>query len=123
MEAEIMIPFVVFGSLAAVIISYFSYAHKNKVATLNTIEKAVENGTNLTPELLEKMSQSKAAQPPKVKDLRRGVILASIGLAGFVSSFMFSDPEPQEVFRILSMLPFFMGAGFLLVWKLNRYED
>lgn len=118
-----MIPFVVFGSLAAVIISYFSYAHKNKVATLRTIEKAVENGTNLTPELLEKMSQTKAAQSPRVKDLRRGVTLAALGIAGFAASFMFTDPEPREVFSILSMLPLFLGAGFLLVWKLNRYQD
>ncbi|NVJ65487.1 MAG: hypothetical protein HWE16_03300 [Gammaproteobacteria bacterium] len=123
MEAEILIPFFVFASLAAVIISYFSFGHKNKVATLKTIEKAVENGTNLTPELLEKLSQSKAAQPPRVKDLRRGIILAAIGIAFFTASFMFSHKDPQEAFRIISMLPFFMGAGFLLVWKLNRYDD
>ncbi len=123
MQEEFWVPLIVFGSFAGVIISYFMYAHKNKVVIMKTIEKAVENGTNLTPELLEKLSNSKTVQPPRVKDLRRGIVLASIGIAGFVASFMFSHPEPQEAFRILSMLPLFMGAGFLLVWKLNRYED
>ncbi len=123
MDPEIMIPLTVFASLAITIISYFSFSHKNKVATLKTIEKAVENGTNLTPELLEKLSNTKAAQPAKVKDLRRGIWMLALGVACFVASFMFSDSEPQEVFRVIGIFPAFLGAGFLLVWKLNRYQD
>ena len=123
MEEAIFVPFIVFSSMAVIIISFFYFSHKNKKATLHTIEKAVENGTNLTPELLEKLSNSKAARPAKFKDMRRGVILVALGVAGLVASTMFSHEEPSEVFRILSMLPLFIGAGFLLVWKLNRYDD
>ncbi|WP_251357941.1 DUF6249 domain-containing protein [Kangiella sp. TOML190] len=123
MGEELWIPIVMFISLAAVIISFFYYGHKNKLATMKTVQKAVENGSNLTPELLEKLSHSKAVQPPRIKDLRRGIILSALGVAGVVASFMFSSPEPKEFFRIISLLPLFIGAGFLLVWKLNRYND
>ncbi|NVK21069.1 MAG: hypothetical protein HWD86_00995 [Kangiellaceae bacterium] len=118
--SEEFVPVIFFICTACVIVAFFYLSHKNKLATLDTIQKSVDSGQPLTPEMLDKISN---VQPPRVKDLRRGVVLLALGLAGFVASFMFSHEEPQEAFRIISMLPLFVGAGFLLVWKMNRYKD
>lgn len=118
--AEVLIPIVAFLSMAAVLISLFYLKYKSKIGVLKTIQKSIDSGTPLTPELLEKMSN---VQPPRVKDLRRGVVLSALGLAILAASFFVSHSEPQEALRIISMLPLFVGAGFLLVWKLNRYKD
>jgi hypothetical protein len=33
------------------------------------------------------------------------------------------DEHAVIVFRSLSIFPIMVGAGFLLVWKLNRYDE
>lgn len=114
------IPIILFICFTVVLVSYFYLSHKNKLSILGTIEKSIESGNPLTPEMLDKISK---VTPARVKDLRRGIVLMALGLAAMVASFLFSHEDPAEVFRILSLLPLFVGAGFLLVWKLNRYAD
>ncbi|WMS86980.1 DUF6249 domain-containing protein [Pleionea litopenaei] len=118
--AEIFIPITMFIMMAAVLIVYFYFARKNKEGIQETIRRSIEHGQQLTPELLEKLS---GAHSPKVKDLRRGVVLCALGIAGFFAGFVLKEPDASEVFMMLSLFPLFIGAGFLLVWKLDRYND
>lgn len=114
------IPIILFLSIAAVAITWLLLSHRNKVALLSTIEKSINGGTPMTPEMLERISYN---QSPRVKDLRRGVVLMALGLAGIMAGYLSGDVDARTPFLMISMLPLFMGAGFLVVWGMNRYRD
>ena len=77
----------------------------------------MDTGSDLTPDLLAKLG---AAINPKIRDMRRGVVILSLGIAGVLCSMFFSDTDVVAGIRAGSMFPLMMGAGFLLVWRLNR---
>lgn len=113
---EEMIPITMFLVLGAASISYFYWNHRNRLSILETVQKAIAGGTTLTPELLARLG---AATDPRVRDLRRGVVLFFIGLAGLLASSFFADVDVVSGLRAAAMLPMMMGLGFLLVWKLT----
>ena len=113
---ELFIPIVLFIVLGVVAIGYFYWNHKNRQGVMQTVQKAIETGGEFSPELL---SQLGAAVNPRIRDLRRGVIFLSLGVAGLLCSLFFPDPDVVNGIRAGSMFPLLLGAGFLLVWRLN----
>jgi hypothetical protein len=111
-----LIPMVLFVVLGFIAIGYFYWNHKNKQSVMDTVQKAIETGGEFSPDLL---SQLGAAVDPRIRDLRRGVIFLSLGVAGLLCSLFFGDPEVVNGIRAGSMFPLLLGAGFLIVWRLN----
>jgi len=116
MFMELMIPIVLFLVVGGVAVAYFFWNHKNRLAILSTVQKAIEGGTILTPELLARLG---ATADPRIRDLRRGIVLFFVGLAGLAASLFFDQADAVAGIRAGSMLPLMMGIGFLLVWKLT----
>ena len=112
---ETWIPIVLFIVIGFVTAVYFYWNNRNRQAIMDTVQKAMDNGKELTPELLIQMG---AAVNPRARDLRRGIVILSIGIATLLCSLFFQDPDVISGIRAGSMFPLFMGAGFLLVWKL-----
>jgi len=100
-----------------VLIYFFYFNNKNRNAIMQTVQKSMETGSDLTPDLLAKLG---AAINPRARDLRRGVVIVSIGIAGFLASMFFSDPDILAGLRAGSMFPLLMGIGFLVVYGLNQ---
>ena len=117
---EALIPISAFIATALVIIVCLYVSHKNKTQIQETIRLSLDKGDALTPELLESLGTSGSA---RVKDLRRGVILAAIGVACILGGLIANDVDAFTGFSIIGMFPLLVGSGFLLVWKLNRYND
>ena len=120
MSAELATLFIIIGTLTLIIVFHMSNCYKLKVKTHELLEKSIEKGIDVTPELIEKLNHEKS---PRYKDFRRGIIMACIGAAVFCFSLIIPEDDTSKVFRGLSLLPIFMGAGFLLVWKVNKYDD
>lgn len=114
---EILIPIVMFIMLGIVIMAYFYWNHKNRVSIMATVQKAIDAGKEYTPELLAQLG---AAVNPKMRDMRRGIVFLSLGIAGLLCSLFFNDPEVVNGIRAGSVFPLMLGLGFLLVWKLNK---
>ena len=72
-----------------------------------TAIRLVETGQPVPPELFM------GADEP-FSDLRRGVVLVALGLG--LAVFMYQMDKPWS----LGLIPLFMGAGYLLVWKLEE---
>jgi len=112
-----MIPMVLFVVIGFTAWGYFYWNHKNRASIMETVQKALDQGGELTPDLL---SQLGAAVNPRARDLRRGIVFLSLGIAGLLCSLFFPDPEVVNGIRAGTMFPLLLGAGFLIVWKLNK---
>ena len=117
MNPGLFVPVTLFIMSGVVLIYFFYFNNKNRNAIMETVQKSMETGSDLTPDLLAKLG---AAINPRARDLRRGVVILSIGIAGFLASMFFSDPEVLAGLRAGSMFPLFMGVGFLLVYRLTK---
>ncbi|WP_223788010.1 DUF6249 domain-containing protein [Marinicella meishanensis] len=120
MTVEAAILFVIIFTLAMLIFVHMVNRHKLKIKTHELLEKSLDKGIDVTPEMIEKLHQDRS---PRYKDFRRGIIMAAIGAAVFCFSLIIPEDDTAKVFRGLSLFPFFVGAGFLLVWKVNKYDD
>lgn len=116
MEEGTLVPVSLFLVSGIVAIAWFYFSHKNRERIMDTVQKAMESGSDLTPELLTRLG---AALNPAVRDLRRGIVIGSIGVAGLLCSF-FVPPVAVDGVRAGSLFPLLIGAAFLLVWRLTR---
>ena len=115
--SELWIPIVMFIMTGFAAVGYFFFNHKNRADIMNTVQKAMDTGSPITGDLLAKLG---AAINPKIRDMRRGIVLLSIGIAGLMASMFFDDPEVLTGIRAGAVFPLMMGIGFLVVWRLNR---
>lgn len=115
-----LIPMVLFVVIGIITLGFFHYNSKNRQSIMNTVQKAIDQGSELTPELLAKLG---ATINPRARDMRRGIVFLALGVAGLLGSLFFSEPEIVSGIRAGSMLPLMLGAGFLLVWRLNRNQE
>jgi len=116
-STEALVPITMFIVLGIVIVAYFYWNHRNRAGIMETVQKAIDAGKDFTPEMLDRLG---AAVNPKLRDLRRGIVFLSLGIAGFLCSLFFDIPEVINGVRAGSVFPLMLGLGFLLVWKLNR---
>lgn len=112
-----LIPMVLFVVLGVIAVAYFYWNHKNRQSVMDTVQKAIETGGELSADLLAQLG---AAVNPRIRDLRRGIIFLSLGVAGLLCSLFFPEPDVVNGIRAGSMFPLLLGAGFLIVWKLNK---
>jgi hypothetical protein len=117
MNEGLWIPVVLFIVTGFCTIGFLYFNHKNRNAIMETVQKSMDTGSDLTPDLLAKLG---AAINPKIRDMRRGIVLLSIGIAGFMCTLFFAEADIVSGIRAGSVFPLMMGAGFLLVWKLNK---
>jgi hypothetical protein len=113
------IPIVLFIVIGLTTAAYFYWNSRNRASIMDTVQKAMDNGKELTPELLIQLG---AAVNPKARDLRRGIVIVSLGVATILCSLFFDDADVVSGLRAGSMFPLMVGAGFLLVWKLNSKD-
>jgi hypothetical protein len=115
--ADEMIPIVLFIVLGIAVLGYFYWNYQNRLTIMKTVEKAMDQGKELTPELLVQLG---AAGNPRIRDMRRGVVFLSLGVAGILCSMFFVDPDVTNGIRAGAVFPLMLGVGFLIVWKLNK---
>lgn len=111
--ADLFIPITGFVCVTLVIV-VFAYLHNRAQTEIHRTFRAVlDSGTPLTPELADKLRVNNS---PKNNDLRKGVIITTIGLAIISAGFVINA---FTQFLAVAVFPLFVGFGFLLVWKLN----
>ena len=106
----------VFGAPVLIVglIMYFSFSRQR--ALHRTVRMMVEKGQPVPEALLN--------PPPAHRqrsDLRRGVILTMIGVG--LMAFFAAANDWEGGSWTLGLIPFLIGAGYLLVWKLDTRKD
>jgi hypothetical protein len=101
--------------LIVAVIMYFGFS-KNRMMH-RTIRMMVEKGQPVPPALL-------APPPPALRqrsDMRRGVVLVMVGLG--LMLFLGAVNEWEGGAWAVGIIPFLIGFGYLLVWKLEGRKD
>ncbi|UAA37410.1 hypothetical protein KIH87_11860 [Paraneptunicella aestuarii] len=110
----IYVPIIASICIAVAFIVFSFLNSRNHSEVHKTIRATLENGTQLTPDLVEQLNTYRATG---IADLRRGIIITSIGVATFVAGII---TDAMREFGTVGVFPLFMGIGFLIVWKLNQ---
>jgi len=119
---EFVIPIVaitmltVFGAPVLIVglIMYFSFSRSR--ALQKTVRMMVEKGQPVPEALLN--------PPPAQRqrsDLRRGIVLTMIGIG--LMAFFGAVNDWEGGSWTLGLIPFLIGVGYLLVWKLDTKKD
>jgi Domain of unknown function (DUF6249) len=111
---------IIFGSiffapvLVVAAIMFFSYLKSRSLH--RTVKTMVEKGQEVPAALF--------APPPVVRarsDMRRGIVLMMVGFGMMIFFAAVNDWEGGA--WALGIIPFLIGAGYLLVWKLEAPKD
>jgi hypothetical protein len=107
----------IFGApvLIVAVILYFGFS-KSRM-THRTIRMMVEKGQPVPAELLAPPAPAQRQR----SDMRRGVVLVMVGLGLMLFLGAMNDWEGGA--WSLGVIPFLIGAGYLLVWKLEGKKD
>ncbi len=118
MDSPFMMPIVMFIVIGFIAYSWFRYRHESRAAFQETIRKAIDQGQELSPELIERLSEPK---PPEHVDLRRGIIAIaiSIGVAALASPALdiAGGTTTWGPALALAALPFCVGIAYIVLWK------
>lgn len=112
----IYIPIIGVLSIAAMFITFSILNSRNQTEVQRTLRIALERGVPLSAELVSQMNTNR---PSKRTDMRRGIIIASIGIGALVAGII---TGLMKEFATVAVFPIFMGLGFLLVWKLESAD-
>lgn len=112
----IYIPIIGVLSIAIMFITFSVLNSRNQTEVQRTLRTALERGVPLSAELVSQMNTNR---PSKQTDMRRGIIIVSIGIGALVAGII---TGLMKEFATVAVFPIFMGLGFLLVWKLESAD-
>lgn len=122
MGVEIAVPLALFCSVALIFIFAFYFGQRKQAEVQQTIRKAVENGSQLTPDLVRSIG---APKMPHNTDLRRGIILIAIAvaIALFGWSVSYYDDEGMMAMLGIAAFPGLVGLAYLGFHFLTPPQD
>ena len=113
MDEDVIIPIVMFLSIAVVTIVYFYFKARARADKQQTIRLALEKGNELSPEFVQQLGE---AEPAKDRDLRRGVIFLALAMGLVLIGFAVPEPEALRGLLAGAALPFAIGVAFLFMY-------
>lgn len=115
MHSEVIIFIVMFLVGGSTLVALFFTLLKREQTRQQTLQKAMENGQQLTPELVNTLGKT---VDHEARDYRRGVILCLFGAAFLLFTLLVPmEPQAKEVVPFFALFPLFIGFGYLVVWK------
>jgi len=116
---DVLIPFIVFASVVAIVVSANYFGHLKRKATQETIRHIVEKTGQATPELIASVTEPQGNRGDG--DLRWGLILIAVA-AGFVAlGFALSSFEDESFYPLIGVasFPAFVGVALLIMAALK----
>jgi Na+/H+ antiporter NhaD/arsenite permease-like protein len=119
-QMALLIPMVFFSMVAIIAWGFFYFRNRGRTELQATIRQALDKGQELSPELIDRISEPK---PGKMRDLKRGLIWVAVAI-GFVGlGFTIPDAEARPVMLGFSVFPVAVGLAYILIWKLTPVDD
>jgi hypothetical protein len=105
-----------FGAPVMVVAAIMFFSYLKSRSLHRTVREMVEKGQEVPPALF--------APPPVVRarsDMRKGIVLTMVGFGTMIFFAAVNDWEGGA--WALGIIPFLIGLGYLLVWKLEGPKD
>lgn len=115
-----LVPIVLFLTIGGVISLIYYFRYRTRQAIQQTVRTALEQGQQLTPEVLEGLSDSLNS---KNADLRRGVISITLGLALFAFGNLLGEPDARGPLMAIAAFPALIGVAYLGLWFFLKRKD
>ena len=114
--ADELIPIVLFAMIVLVTWLVSHYRFKSKAEMQATIRLALDKGTELSPEFLDKLGDP---EPNENRDLRRGLVAMGLALGLVLCGFAVPDESGEALRGLLAgaAFPFSIGIAFLVMWR------
>ena len=126
MDGDILVPMIFFIAVSTIIWIIQNFRHRKTQEIQITLRAMIEKGHQLSPELLKSLGNNVTSS--RAKDLRRGVILVSIGISiSLISLFIFiaeSAITDGILFLInISTVFIVLGLTYIGFWKFMSSSD
>ena len=119
-QNEMWIPIVMFISIAAVLSFWLYLRYRARQALQQTVQKAIERGQDLSPELLDRLGQPRRSEQA---DLRRGVIAIGLGVAFVAFGLILDERDAVRPLLATAAFPFLIGVAYLALWRFRGNKD
>lgn len=116
---ELLIPISMFLAIVLVVWIVVAFRFKTQQNIQTTYRAAIERGQELTPELLDRLGDSR----PKHRDLRRGIVLIGLGLGLAVFGVALGEEDAVRPLIAVGALPFLVGVAYLGLWKFTAKDQ
>jgi hypothetical protein len=107
-----LIPIVLFLMTGVVLCTFFYFRHRSRQEMQQTVRVAIEQGQELSPEVLESL----IGDPGGSRDLRRGLIWIAIAM-GFAG---FGWGVSETALYGIGAFPLFVGLAYLVLFWAGR---
>lgn len=111
---EELIPIVLFIIIGVVFWGLFHFKFKAKAEFQQTIRLALEKGTELTPELINRLGEP---EPSQDRDLRRGLVWLALGAGTIALGFGIPNDDANSILLSVAAFPIFIGIAFIIMWR------
>ncbi len=111
------IPIVMFAAIALIFFLVLYFKHRGSAEMQQTIRLALERGTELTPEIINRLGAP--AEPSRNKDLRAGLIWMGIALGLALCGLAVATFSIEALYGCLAgaAFPFAIGLAYLVMWR------
>ena len=110
-----LVPIFIVLAIMGIFIGFFHYNSRTKKSLHSAVEKALEKGEKLTPELLQTLQTPNRG---KFGDLRKGILWLAVGLALVIVG-IYGPKEHDNAAAFFALFPIFIGLGYIIIWKLS----
>lgn len=119
MEEDVVVMFVPIVSVIVVgliLTSFFYFRYKSRMGMQQTIQRAIDKGNELTPELLDRLA---GPRPTAAHDLRLALVWIAVGTAFVLFGAILDEEEAFRALAAIGMFPLLIGTAYLIIWKIG----
>ena len=118
---DTLVPIALFLTIGVVVALNFYFRFRTRQSIQSTVRTAIEQGQNLTPEVLEGLTDSLNSRN---SDLRRGTISLAIGAALLIFAQVLGEEDAVGPLMGVAVFPMLIGVAYLGLWYfLKRTHD
>lgn len=120
---EELIPIALFTAIALIFFIVMYFRHRGRADMQQTIRLALERGTELTPEIINRLGAP--AEPSKNRDLRLGLIWLALAVGTALFGLAVPDPSDHAKMALLGIsgFPFAIGLAYMIMWRYGTRSD
>lgn len=123
MAEDVLVPLILFGSIAAMVIAPVYFRSRDRAKLLDTVRTAYDRGHPVPPELIEAMQVRQAPQQSSPeRDLRGGIIWLAVGIGLALFAVLMSFEEDDAIFPLLGIasIPGTVGLALIVLSFIGR---